>query len=274
MRALVVSLLAVVLPLLPCRAGASPQLLLSMSPDSYECALGSQDFATVHVIWSNYGGQSTSVSFGAALSPNSGYAFAYSGSAFNVTGDPESGFIVNFGSCLEGSVNVMSFFLYRTSSGTACSSFHLTPYSTYESPRYTDCDNVQHIADRTVGLSLNSNGACTNASAPHAPYPPDGATDVPLLTTLEWSFDLPQCGDISGREDEIYFGTTAEPPLIELWGGPSYPLAALQPSTTYYWKIHTRAYGLSGTSPVWSFTTTITVSTHQSTWGAIKALYR
>jgi phosphatidylserine/phosphatidylglycerophosphate/cardiolipin synthase-like enzyme len=65
---------------------------------------------------------------------------------------------------------------------------------------------------------------------------------------------------------DIYFGTSPNPPLLESNKrlGPSqyatdyryYALPALQPGTTYYWKIvsKTMAY-VSAAGPVWSFTT-------------------
>ena len=279
---LALMVLALAVAITPSRAAVHPTLLLSTDPDFFYCQLNAGNVTpTIYVIWSNWSGEATRVAFGAALSPGSGYTAYYTGSSFDVTGDMDSGFIVDLGSCLQGSANVMAFFLAPTSAvgnwtsavGN-CPTFQLTPHPSYAGIRYFDCDDVPHRAERSTGMRLKLTGTCDVASAPYDPYPADGATDVPVSINLEWSFDVPQCGDISGREDYIYFGTSPNPPFLDIWGGEPYPLQPLQPSTTYYWKVRTRAYGLLGTSPVWNFTTTSTVATKQTTWGAIKALYR
>jgi hypothetical protein len=55
-----------------------------------------------------------------------------------------------------------------------------------------------------------------------------------------------------------------------------YDPGSLFPTTTYYWKVSAWHLGPGGTTttPVWSFTTEDAVPVKQSTWGAIKALYR
>ena len=256
-------------------ARAHPDLLLSTSPNAFYCQLDASNVTpTIYVTFSNWSGEATRLAFGAALSPNSGYTAYYVGSSFTVTGNMDSGFVVDFGSCFQGSSTVMEFLLLPTSAFGNCPTFQLTPHPSYGGIRYFDCDDVPHRVERSTGMRLNPSGTCFVSSAPYDPYPADGATNVPLTLSLEWSFDEPQCGDISGREDNIYFGTSPNPPFLDIWGGEPYPLQPLQPSTTYYWKVRTRAYGLIGTSPVWSFTTISTVPAKQTTWGAVKALYR
>jgi hypothetical protein len=268
-------LIAIFLFLAPCRVGAYPSLLLSTYPDAFSCRLNPFVVTEVYVIFSNWSGEARQLAFGAEVLPNSGYIAVYGGSTFNVTGDMESGFVVDLGSCFQGSATVMKFVLIPTALPTSCPAFRLTAHPSYGGIRYLDCNNVPHRAERSIGMSPEPNGDCAVTSVPYDPFPENGATDVPSSTNLEWSFDLPQCGDISGREDRIYFGTTPNPPLVEYWGGDPYPIGPLQPSTTYYWQIRTRAYGLYGESPVWSFTTTSSpVATKSSTWGSIKALYR
>ena len=272
---LALMVLALTVVITPSRAGAYPDLLLSRYPDSFYCELAPNNpVATIYVILSNWSGEAKGLAFGAALSPNSGYAAFYSGSSFNVSGDMDSGFIVDLGSCFQGSATVMEFVVIQGSASGACPTFQLTPHPSYGGVRYFDCGNVPRRAERSTGMRLNSTGTCEVASAPYDPFPADGATKVPASISLEWSFDEPQCGDISGREDTIYFGTVPNPPFLDIWGDEPYPLQSLQPATTYYWKVRTRAYGLFGTSPVWSFTTSSAVATKRTTWGAIKALYR
>jgi hypothetical protein len=269
------------LAMLPSRGVAYPDLLLSTYPDAFYCSLAPGNYTpTVYVIWSNWSGDARSVAFGAAVSPNSGYSIYYPGSSsYSVTGDPASGFVVDFNSCLHGSAMIMAFTLAPTSIGGTCPTFQLTPHPLYGGIRYTDCNGGQRRVERSTGMllnSLSSNVTCpTPSSVPYDPFPANGAVNVPVSLSLEWSFDEPQCGDISGREDDIFLGTTPTPPYLDIWGGDPYPLSALQPATTYYWQVRTRAYGLYGTSPVWSFTTvTDPIATRPSTWGAIKALYR
>ena len=272
---LALMVLALTVAITPSRVGAHPNLLLSRYPDAFYCDLDANNFTPrIYVIWSNWSGEARKLAFGAALSPNSGYTAYYVGSSFNVTGDMDSGFIVDLGSCFQGSATVMEFLLVLTGDFGECPSFQLTPHPSYGGIRYFDCDEVPHRAERSTGMRLNPPGTCEVASAPYDPYPADGATNVPVSISLEWSFDEPQCGDISGREDNIYFGTLPNPPFLDIWYDEPYPLGPLQPSTTYYWKVRTRAYGLMGTSPVWSFTTSSTVATKRTTWGSIRALYR
>jgi hypothetical protein len=105
---------------------------------------------------------------------------------------------------------------------------------------------------------------------PFVPLPPDApvynlpannATGV-ATTGVSLSFNA----GLWAHLYDIYFGTTPNPPLLEGGKrlGPSqsstdyryYALPALQPGTTYYWKIvsKTMAY-LSAEGPVWSFRT-------------------
>ena len=267
--------LALAVAMTPSRTEAHPRLLLSADNNAFYCELGAGNYPSViYVILSNWSGEVTGLAFGAALSPNSGYEAYYTPLSFDVTGDMDSGFIVDMGSCFEGSAPVLAFYIFPTAAAGSCPTFQLTPHPSYGGIRYFDCDSAPHRAERSTGMRLNSAGTCSVVSVPYDPYPANGATGVPLSMSLEWSFDEPQCGEISGREDHIYFGTQPDPPFLDIWGGEPYTLQELQPSTTYYWKVFTRAYGLMGTSPIWTFTTTSTVTTKQATWGAIKALYR
>jgi hypothetical protein len=82
-----------------------------------------------------------------------------------------------------------------------------------------------------------------------------GATGV----VLKWE------GGLWAHKYDIYFGTTPNPPLIASdvnTGSPypgnpeTFPLPALSPGTTYYWKIVSETMAnLGNTGPVWSFTT-------------------
>ena len=115
-----------------------------------------------------------------------------------------------------------------------------------------------------------TNGSGHTETKSFVPLPPDapaynapasGATAVPTSgVTLSWN------GGLWAHLYDIYFGTTANPPLLaaNVQLGPSqyssdyktYALPTLQPGTTYYWKIvsKTMAY-VPANGVVWSFTT-------------------
>ncbi|HPR58525.1 MAG TPA: C25 family cysteine peptidase [Bacteroidales bacterium] len=80
------------------------------------------------------------------------------------------------------------------------------------------------------------------------PDPEDGAENVSLATSLTWvSYDA--------IEFDVYFGITSTPPFVETVGAAFYT-PALEPNTTYFWKIITKnANGQAENCPVWSFTT-------------------
>ena len=100
----------------------------------------------------------------------------------------------------------------------------------------------------------------TAPNAPSDPNPDDGAVDVSLSTNLSWNCSDP---DDHPLTYDIYFGTTSPPPLV--YSGyrnntNTFTGLALDPSTTYYWKIVARDAAPTGdsktaTSPIWSFTT-------------------
>ena len=86
--------------------------------------------------------------------------------------------------------------------------------------------------------------------SPSSPSPANGATGVALSTTLTFTS--------SGADRyDIYFGTSGTPPLVSTdQVSASYMTGALNPSTTYFWKVVAKNSGGSTTGSVWSFTTT------------------
>jgi PLD-like domain/IPT/TIG domain len=105
--------------------------------------------------------------------------------------------------------------------------------------------------------------------APKIKSPVTGATGQPTSVTLTWE------GGAWGQRYDVYFGTTANPPLVaqnvntgapEDPTGPltyeTYKVAGLAPGIQYYWKIVTKTMAnLSAAGPVWTFTTTGTAPT-------------
>ncbi len=73
-------------------------------------------------------------------------------------------------------------------------------------------------------------------SDPYDPFPADGATDVEIPVTLEWSADDPD-GDALAYKVKIG-EAPAEKRKRELIAENSYTLDDLKPGTTYYWSIY------------------------------------
>ena len=115
-----------------------------------------------------------------------------------------------------------------------------------------------------------TNGSGNTETRPFVPLPPNvpsyhlpanGATAVPTSgVALSWDAGL------WAHLYDIYFGTSSNPPLVasNVRLGPSqytgdyrtYALPALQPGTTYYWKIVSKTMAfVTAEGPVWSFTT-------------------
>lgn len=81
------------------------------------------------------------------------------------------------------------------------------------------------------------------------PAPADGTTNIGLATQLTWS-----AGSLATSHD-VYFGTTAAPPMQGNQPGTSFDPGPLNYGTTYYWKVD-EVNGDGTTSGVtWSFST-------------------
>ncbi len=81
----------------------------------------------------------------------------------------------------------------------------------------------------------------------------NGATDVPLNSTLNWS------GPGAAFFD-VYFGTSSPPPLAASnFVGTTYNPGALAPCTTYYWQAIAKSAGVNVSSAIYSFTTMASV---------------
>jgi hypothetical protein len=97
---------------------------------------------------------------------------------------------------------------------------------------------------------------------PKRPLPTNGETNVATNVTLQWE------GGYYAHVYDVYLGTSPNPPLYASnlalgpshWDGQHQSLtvtAALQPGTTYYWRVVGKTMAnMTATSPVWNFTTT------------------
>ena len=84
------------------------------------------------------------------------------------------------------------------------------------------------------------------------PSPTDKATGVAVATALSWR------ADAKANRYDVFLGTVNPPPNVARNASATtyQPAAALQPSTTYYWRIDSKGpKNYSATGPVWSFTT-------------------
>jgi hypothetical protein len=89
---------------------------------------------------------------------------------------------------------------------------------------------------------------------PTNPSPPQGGTDQPINLNLSWS-----CTDPDGDPltYDVYFGTSANPPLVSSnISNNNYNPGTLANGTTYFWKIVAKDnQGHSTTGNIWNFTT-------------------
>ncbi len=84
---------------------------------------------------------------------------------------------------------------------------------------------------------------------PTNPVPADLGTALPGPRVLGWS------AAPAATSYDVYFGTTAVPPLVTNVTVPGYTPPALAAATTYYWRVVAKnAFG-SNSSPTWTFTT-------------------
>ena len=89
---------------------------------------------------------------------------------------------------------------------------------------------------------------------PSNPSPSDGATNVELDATLNWTGGDPNGDPVTY---DVYFGDSSPPPkVIANQSGTTYDPGILEFSTTYYWKIIAwDEYGATATGPIWDFAT-------------------
>ena len=105
---------------------------------------------------------------------------------------------------------------------------------------------------RTVPVSLTINNP---PNIPSNPSPTNYATGVSVNTDLSWTGGDPDAGDTVTYD--LYFGTSANPPLVSSHKtATTYDPATLAYNTKYYWKIvATDSHAAATTGPVWDFTT-------------------
>jgi hypothetical protein len=133
----------------------------------------------------------------------------------------------------------------------------------------TDATMFQWFDDQFDRKWNNTGGVIENEpfvplppAAPKSPLPTTGETNVATNVTLQWE------GGYFAHLYDVYLGTSPTPPLFASnvalgpsnWDGQHQSLtltSALQPGTTYYWRVVGKTMAnKTATSPVWNFTTT------------------
>lgn len=267
-------MIACVLMFLPGIARAE-LLTFSGDPNATSCYMSSSASLVKVYVFVKFSAGARGVAFAAPLPPNTGLTYLAEYSAWTLSGNSQTGVAVDFGGCQYGTIPVMEIWYGRISTGDPCIYYYPIAHP-QDGLTFTDCSLVQKQVVRGGGI-LNSIGDCNYPPAPMNPSPPDEATDVAATVDLSW-LDL---GDLCGQlvaasaatyeTSQLYFGTSANPPYIGTFDSP-HTVGPLLPATTYYWRVINDTWYIPG--PVWSFTTAPILAAHQSTWGAVKALYR
>jgi hypothetical protein len=129
----------------------------------------------------------------------------------------------------------------------ANSGYQFSSWSNCDSPQNNTC-TMNMTSNKTVTANFTQN--CPIPGTPSNPYPSNGATNIPVNLTLNWS------GTNNTDSYDVYFGTSSNPPYIGNTQSPGYQRSGLSNNTTYYWKIVSKNNcGNSTSGSVWSFTT-------------------
>lgn len=116
--------------------------------------------------------------------------------------------------------------------------------------------SADQIVDYAALESVEIQWPNSPPNTPKVVSPADGATDVSVSPTLQWSCDDPD-GKYDSLKYDVYFGDTSSPPLkASNQVSTSYNPGTLKGETTYYWKIVAKdSKGETKSSNVWRFTT-------------------
>jgi hypothetical protein len=237
---------------------------------------GPGGLVTVHVLL-KFSVGATGVSFSAPVPQFAGLQWVADTltPGFTALGTSQTQVDVDFGTCVPGTIPVMQMLFVRVGEADPC-----VEYLIQTGASFLDCSLVEHFnIDSSLGVGLNATaGGHFCSSTYKRPSPANAAVGIPLSTHLSWNNPssvwcldpvAAAPADVAGTGN-VHFGTTTDPPY-DAAATLNQHVSGLQPLTTYYWRI-VPAVGSPG--PLWSFTTAFVLPTKQSTWGAIKALYR
>ncbi len=160
-----------------------------------------------------------------------------------------------------GTVPAAGYTNYFTNTATVYSAFTLKSYTLPSSLAGTTVRIVfswksdgaaPHVNPVIDNINLQYGNSTTPPSCVSLVSPANGATGVGTASqNLTWTTDALATGY------DVYFGTSATPPLVSSnQPTTTYATGALTPGTTYYWKIIPRNLAGSATGcSTWSFTT-------------------
>lgn len=194
-------------------------------------------------------------------------------------GEPQAGVAVGLAGCRRGGFILRLDYVKVSEPTSDCCGVWLVPHPDAVTGQVEtlDCASVAYAVEPQA-IWFRGDESCTPMPAPSDPYPPDGATNVPLTVTLNCTLHddeavFTSCLPLHGDGVNVYFGTDPDPPLATPQG--QFPMPrTLSPGTTYHWRVEHWNGPAHGLSPRWSFTTANATPVETSTWGAIKALYR
>ena len=189
-----------------------------------------------------------------------------------------TGVSIGFPSC-EAGPTVVLFSVQTTNVGGGPSSMQLVPHTNASGP--TPCAYLVSCEDSFTEVCVPAATMGVNqgyGTAPDSPSPADGATEVATTAQLAWSGGHPgsECA-IGIAEHRVYFGTSTNPPFAGTVGSLDNTVwdpGALQPNTTYHWRVESIDTGFGIAGPLWSFTTPAAVAVETVQWSIVKRRFR
>ncbi len=171
-------------------------------------------------------------------------------------GSSQTGISLSHRDCQTAPFSVLTIFYQSNGGTTPCCEFPILADPFTGILEATDCAFDPQLIFANVA-HFNADASCPCGLAPPGPpvptnpTPPELSTGRPLNQTLAWQVPDPQ-----NVTYDVYFGTSATPPLVASdQPVQTYAPGALSPSTTYRWKIVAKKSGAQYPGPVWSFST-------------------
>lgn len=204
---------------------------------------------------------------------------ASSGVGITIDGNSQTGVYVVVPDCAityptGGPVGVLSITFFAPAALPSVT-WEVQPFPGESDIGLADCDDFPMKGTGEYSIYCDPNFMI----GPYKPNPPDGAVDVPLDPLLSFigPANLLYLGlDPQFDDNDVACSIFVFPPDPCLF---PFDPGTLLPNTTYYWLAMNVCQGCEhgdfASGDVWSFTTGDgTLSTQQSTWGYVKALYR
>ena len=196
----------------------------------------------------------------------------------STVGSLKTGLSVKFGHCYTDVVHVLTITLQSNGTMENCCLYMPvdTSLATTEPIKALDCEgNTIHLDALAGAFNFDYTTSCGGPTEPANPVPADGDTITGTYVDLDWHSIAPLGTGLGEFLENLYLGTSPNPPLHSLYVYRPVHVGPLQPNTTYYWKVVGSTQFGGATGPVWSFQTgEATSPTKHDTWGAIKSMHR